>query len=127
MKQEESLQKAICRYLSLQYPDVMYVSDMSGYRLPIGLAKLAKITRSDRGWPVLFIAEPRMNWHGMFIELKKSRDEVFRKDGSLRESQHIKEQYEIMQRLLAKDYYAIWGTGFDNTKTAIDNYLKLPI
>ena len=34
---EYLLQLEICNYLNEQYPDIVFISDLSGIRLPIGL------------------------------------------------------------------------------------------
>jgi hypothetical protein len=61
-KQEENLQVAVCQYLRLQYPLVIFMSDIaSGLRLSIGQAVKSKKLRSSRGQPDLFIAESRPN------------------------------------------------------------------
>lgn len=121
-KSEESLHIAICKYLLLQYPDVIFSSESSGLRLSIGQAVKAKKLRSEAKLPDLMIMEPRGGYHGLLIELKK--DPVWLKDGSLSKDKHIQAQAAILDRLKNKGYYAVFGCGLQATMHLIDLYMK---
>lgn len=130
---EYSLQLVICNYLKLQYPDVLFRSDLGGIRLTLGLARKAKAIQHSKGFPDLFICEPRefINtqevykvYYGMFLEIKV--DDVFRKNGNY-VSSHVKEQDEVLAFLRSKGYFACFGIGFDKSKELIDKYLSLPV
>lgn len=57
---EEKVQIAICKYLRLQYPNVIFTCDLaSGIRLTMGQAVKHKSMRSSRGQPDLFIAHSK--------------------------------------------------------------------
>lgn len=123
--EEEKLQMAVCGYIRLQYKDVIFNSDVgSGMKLTKAQAGKAKMMRSGRGHPDLFIAEPKREFNGLFIELKAEGVVVFNKDGSLRAGGHLKEQYEMIKRLRMKGYCAQFTIGFDETKLLIDTYLN---
>jgi len=122
-KYEESLQKAVCNYLKLQYPSVLFTSDASGIRLTIGQAVSMKNMKSGSGWPDLFIAEPKLNWHGLFIELKKSGEKLFKRDGTP-VTEHVKDQMAMISKLNNKGYLATFAIGFDQAKEIIDQYLR---
>jgi hypothetical protein len=147
MKPEEQLQLAICNYLKLQFPSVIFFSDASGVRLTIGQAKKAKMMRGSRGIPDLFIAHPSSSinlykesgeppmYHGLFLEIKA--ETPYKKDGSLKsqitkkrlpngaviEHDHLQEQNEMLNKLNSKGYSAHFVWNFDQTKEIIDNYL----
>lgn len=123
-KHEETLQQAVVKYITLQYPDVIVRSDLSGMKLTIGQAVKIKKLQSSRAFPDLFIAEPRKGYHGLFLELKKSFDEVYKKNGQLRNIPHIQEQAEMLHRLSCKGYCAMFSTGFDDAVKIIDEYLR---
>ncbi|HTJ53747.1 MAG TPA: hypothetical protein VL443_30035 [Cyclobacteriaceae bacterium] len=123
MKKEESLQIAVSNYLRLQYPNVIFTAESSGLKLTIGQAVKAKKLRSSRGLPDMIILEPRGNYKGLCIELKTVSP--YRKDGKLKTDQHLQEQEELLTRLNAKGYGALFATGFDKAKTIIDEYMKL--
>lgn len=121
---ESQIQKAVCEYLRLQYPDVIFISDASGLKTSIGVAKQLKFLRSCRGIPDLIILQPNPPYHGLFIEIKRSHDEIFKKDGSLRSSTHIKEQASLLTKLSELGYFCAFGCGIDNCIRIIDTYLS---
>lgn len=123
MKQEENIQIAVCTYLKLQYPGIIFTCDLSsGMKLTIGQAVKAKKMRSSRGMPDLMILEPRGNHHGLFLELKNKGFKVLNKHDNWI-SEHIKEQSYILHTLREKKYCAAFSCGFDEAKTIIDDYL----
>jgi hypothetical protein len=127
MKHEEyELQKTVARYLSYQYPESDFTSDT------IASLKLTKtqgvrnklIQKSGFKTPDMLILEPRKGYCGLFIELKI--ETPFKKDGTIKASKedHLKKQYECLQKLSKKGYKAVFSWGFDMTKEIIDEYLK---
>ncbi len=124
VKKEETLQLQICRYLKIQYPNVIFMSDASGIRLTMGQAVKAKAMRSSKGQPDLFIAEPRGDYKGLFIELKKDGEDIaWALESSAKRYAHIKEQHSLLNELAKRDYQAVFGVGFEATKKIIDQYL----
>lgn len=122
MKTEEKLQIAVCKYLKLQYPDVIFTAESSGLKLTIGQAVIAKQLRSSKGLPDLMIFQPNKYHHGLFIELKKEGMRL--KSGKMPNTKHIIEQGEILTKLFLKGYLACFACGFDEAKNIIDNYLN---
>lgn len=127
MKHEEyELQKAVARYLSYQYPDVDFMSDtIASIKLTERQAGRNKlIQKNGFKCPDLLILEPRKSFCGLFIELKI--DTPFKKDGSIKASSkdHLKNQYECLEKLSNKGYKAVFSWGFDMTKEIIDDYLN---
>lgn len=124
-KKEESLQIAISTYLKLQYPGVVFTSESSGIRLTIGQAKKAKLQRSNDKLPDMIILEPRGEWKGLCLELKKDGTTIQTKRGAFCAGQ-IAEQAKTLEKLLKKGYAAFFAVGFKHAKTLIDDYMKLP-
>ena len=123
-KAEERIQIALSDYLRMQYPDVIFTFDASGLRLPIGLAKKAKRMRSNKGMPDMMIFAVERGCHGLFIEIKTKKSDVYLLNGvSLKRDDHIEEQAEMIKRLNGSGYYATFGFGFDACKRIIDWYL----
>ena len=81
---EENLHLAVCNYIRMQYPDVLFNSGMSGVKLTMGQAIKAKRLRSCKGFPDLVIYEPRGEHKGLFIELKREGENILKKDGELK-------------------------------------------
>lgn len=122
---EKSLHRQVCTYLKYQYPDILFNTDLSGAtKLSIGQAVAMKSLRSGRGWPDLFIPEPKANFKGLFLELKAPDTKIKNNSGEW-STPHIAEQAEMLKKLNERGYCAEFSIGFDMTKIIIDNYLKL--
>ena len=121
MRPEEKIHFAICDYLRLQYPKVMFISESSGVRTSIGLASKLKKTRSNHVHADLYVLQPVGKWSGLVLELKAKT--IFKKDGSLLKNDHIEDQFETLQTLRKIGYYASFACGFDEAKEIVDNYL----
>lgn len=119
---EENLHLAVCNYIRMQYPEVLFNSDMSGVKLTMGQAIKAKRLRSCKGFPDLVIYEPRGEHKALFLELKREGEKIYNKNGGLK-SGHLKEQDEVMQKLRNKGYACTFAIGFEQAKMYIDNYL----
>jgi hypothetical protein len=138
-QKEENLQLAICTYIKLQYPNVIFSCDLaSGLRLPIWLGAKHKAMRSSRGLPDLFISEPTFKYSGLYIELKREDVVLIRpKDAKVISKgekklrlkgdwydDHIEEQAIILEKLRQRGYRADFAVGFTEAKKIIDDYLQ---
>ena len=123
-QQEYQLQKQVCAYLNAQYPDVLYLSDtIASVRLTMPQAMRNKaIQKNGFKCPDLLILEPKKEYSGMFIELKK--DSPYKKDGTLKKNKHLEYQEKSMHELISKGYYCLFSWNFEQTKRIIDIYLK---
>ena len=124
---ESHLQVEVAQYLKLQYPNVIFHSDYgSGGRLrPHQAVRQKQQNAGQRGWPDIFIAEPRGGYAGLFIELKREGVKLFKRNGDYITT-HIAEQAEIIKQLLKRGYYANFAVGFEEAQNLIDSYLKQP-
>lgn len=118
---ESDLHYHVCQYLKMQYPRILFNTDMSGLRLTIGQAKKAKSLRSGNGFPDLMILEPRGAYCGLFIELKK--ETPYLKSGLLKHDKHLAEQEIMICELVKRGYFATFAWKFDHCKIIIDTYL----
>jgi hypothetical protein len=122
---EKDLQKIICEYLKKVYPNIIYRVDFAaGMRMSIGQAMQMKRLQCTRAYPDIFIAEPKGNYAGLFIELKRDLRCVEKKDGTMKKDNHILEQMEVLKKLNEKGYKAIFTYGYTNTIARINQYLK---
>lgn len=121
MKKEEIIHRQVCQYIRTQYPNVIFTSEPSGLKLPIGLAMKLKRLRSGAKLPDLWIIERRGNYGGLFLELKA--EDIHNKKGGYK-SPHIAAQAEVLQRLNSKGYVAFFAVGFDKAKELIDCYIN---
>jgi len=130
MKAEKSLHLAVCRYIAMQFPDVIFTSDPGGLRLSIGMRVQIKRMRSEAGIPDLIIMKTKTTeWKhiycGLVLELKKNREAYLRKDGRLLDNPHVQNQAKILDRLEREGYFARFAAGFDDAKKIIDYYMGL--
>jgi hypothetical protein len=122
MTKEETIHQQLCAYIRAQYPTVIFTSEPSGLRLPIGQATKLKKLRSGSKLPDLWILERRANYGGLFIELKTNYDSLYKKNGEYK-TPHVKEQAEVIERLKEKGYAATFAVGFDEARMEVDMYL----
>ena len=123
---ELELQAQVADYIRLQYPTVIFHSDFgSGIKLTMGQAiKQKRLNGGRRAWPDMLLAEPRGDYHALFIELKREGTRIFKQDGKLVADEHIREQFDMLHDLRRKGYAAELGIGFEATKKLIDDYMK---
>jgi hypothetical protein len=78
----------------------------------------------QRGYPDLFIAAPRGNFSGLFIEIKKGDFKPFKRDGTLKQDEHLTEQFEVLTRLKNAGFEALFCSGLDECIETIEKYLN---
>ena len=122
---EESLHNIVCMYLDLKFPNVLYITDLSGIKLPMGLAVKAKKQRhKSLKIPDITIVHPSGDYHGLAIEIKNSKSDAYRVDGTLRQEKHIQKQNKTLKHLRSIGYKAEFGCGLDHCRKLIDDYFK---
>ena len=131
---EHQLYIKIAEYLQRRYPDVIYRFDLAAdLKLTMGQAAKHKRLHPKRGYPDLFIAQPKLNpgfvdtWkyesNGLYLELKAEGNSPFKKDGTLKKDEHITEQAAFLLDLRSRGYKAEFAVGFEQAKKIIDEYL----
>lgn len=121
---EFKLQKAVCKYLDIQYSSALYLSDtVASIKLTIPQqVRNKEIQKEGFKCPDLLILEPRGNYKGLFIELKT--ETPFKKNGEIKKNDHLEGQNRTINDLKARGYYATFSWGFDMTRQIIDNYFN---
>lgn len=143
-KKEEALQKSLSRYVRAKYPTAVFTSEQSGLAAGYSVASTLKATRSHAtkhlDWQ---LAEPRGRFHGLYLELKKSKDTLLKKDGNYKadkrkitkkvkgltvvigEEDHIQEQHKSIVERRKKGFAAFFATGLDDAMRIVDWYMGL--
>tara|TARA_R110000744_G_scaffold94453_2_gene182359 strand:+ start:1257 stop:1634 length:378 start_codon:yes stop_codon:yes gene_type:complete len=121
---EKRLHLAVCKYLKFQYPDIYFLSDPSGLKMSIGMATQLKKTRSKHAQLDVVILEPNETSNGLILEIKKDRNQVYKKDGELRNNEHVKKQSKSIAHLKNKDYICEYIFNLDEAIEIITKYLK---
>lgn len=122
---EHDIYTMIADYLRYQYPTIIYRFDLAAdLKLTMGQARKHKRLQRYRGYPDLFIAEPKGKYAGLYLEIKKPGTKIFKKDGAIVADAHIREQYGMLEDLRFAGYAAEFGIGFEATKELIDSYMR---
>ena len=134
MKQVESrLSEDVAKYLKAK--NITYRYDIADMKLTMQQAvRMKKLQMNQRGYPDLFICKPVGKYSGLYIELKKNREEVFKKDGGYKQKKvyknkiaiydHIQEQVKCQEKLRENGYCVVWGFGLKDTIEKIETYLE---
>ena len=117
--QEHSEQVSLMQWWALQcrrfeVPEQLLFAIPNGGQRNIITAKRMKDEGVRSGIPDLFLAVPRGNFHGLFIEMKKLRGGVVSEN-----------QKACMEMLSNNNYCVAVCHGFIDAKTAITAYLDL--
>jgi len=125
-KIEEKLAFSIAKILKFKYNHLIWRFDVGAdLNLTVGSAvKNKRLQMNDRGYPDLFIAQKTNTYGGLYVELKKSREEIYRKNGDFRENKHLQEQLKMHKRLRLKGYKVVFCWSVDDFIKILDNYLK---
>lgn len=130
---EQNIQLEVIRYIKLQYPKVIAVSDLSGVKLTGRQAVTAALGKTHTKIPDLTIYHESCGFGGLLIEFKRSDQELFitsekRKLEGLGKwkSQHVADQYAMLISLCAQNFAAVFCTSFEDAKMTIDLYIKNP-
>ena len=130
---EYKLHKAVCEYLSLQYPKVLFLSDtVASVKLNGAQAdRNSKIQKKGFKCPDLMVLHPKNGYSGLFIELKTKSPFYKGQYLKLKKNAHIEEQSRYLDELNKLGYYAVFAYSFEMAKAIIDYYMgdkfqKLP-
>jgi hypothetical protein len=121
---EYELQKSVCKYLNLKYPNVLYMSDtIANVKLNMMQAVRNKAIQKD-GFkcPDLLIFYPNGTYCGLFIELKVKNP--YKLNGELKKDPHLQGQQSTINTLNLIGYKALFCTGIDEAINTIDDYFK---
>ena len=122
-KGEENIQAKVCTYIRLNFPSVHFLCDLAaGLKLSKGLAVKASKMRSADKLPDIYIFASRGGFSGLFIELKIEGG-AYRKDGTIRQSEHIQAQNMRHEELRKENYKVCFAEGFYNAIDIIKEYL----
>lgn len=122
---EFELQKQICRWISYQYPNMLFLSDtIASVKLTIPQQNRNKlIQKNNFKTPDLLIFEPKGSFSGLFIELKVKSP--FKKNGEILKDEHLEGQLKTINDLKSKGYYACFSWSFEMTISIINQYMSL--
>jgi len=110
---ESNQQEIVVKYLRLAYPDALYCASAGGmWTSDSQRIKMAR-TGYVKGFPDLFIYEPRGEFHGLAIEMKKVK-------GSKIEPEQVQWQEQLRNR----GYCSYICKGNEEAIKVIDEYFN---
>ncbi len=118
------IQIELCRYIAHRYPKELFNSDMSGVRLSKRQAIKAMKMRKKRGHPDFTMYSPRGSFVGLMLEIKPEQERIYKRDGSLRKSQHLAEQAEYGNDLRMRGWCFMFAVGLDDAIRKVDSFMK---
>ena len=110
---EANQQEIVIKYLRLAYPEALYCASAGGMRTSYLQAIKMKRTGYVKGFPDLFIYEPRGEYHGLAIEMKKEKGGVA-----------SPEQKRWQELLRNRGYASYICKGSEEAIKRIDEYLN---
>lgn len=122
MRVEEKIQIQLFNWLTAQHPNVMAISEPSGLRVSMGLARKLKRLRSSHTHADIYLLHPSGGYHGLVIELKAKN--IYKKNGELLKNEHLEDQQRTIDALNKLGYYATFAVGFDESVRIINEYLN---
>lgn len=120
---ESVVHRQLCDLVRIKWPDAIFNSDGAGNMLTKAQAGMAKMLRCHSGFPDWMLAEPRGQYHGMFLELKREGTGLYLKNGTLSRNAHVQEQAEMLQQLVKRGYYANFAEGYDDAAAQVERYM----
>ena len=111
---EADVQRAVVRFLRTYHKDVLYCATNGGVKLSYMQAARMKMTGYVAGIPDLLIFEPRGDYHGLMIELKRDA-----------KSKASDSQLAWQEKLTARKYRSVVCHSVVEAINEIENYLKL--
>lgn len=123
---EYNLQKQVCRWLSIQHPKVLFMTDtIASVRLTVPQQVRNKaVQKQGFHCPDLIVFEKKGSTGALFIELKS--ESPFKKDGALKKDSHLEEQARTMMELKRKGYETHFAWTFEMVVKIVEEYLRKP-
>ena len=112
MATEHQEQVAVVQWFRLAYPKLIIFSIPNGGVRNIGTAVKLKSEGVLAGVADLFLMQPNIHHHGMFIEMKAAKGKV------------SEQQKYFLEQAKAKGYAACVCYSFEEAQAAITNYLR---
>jgi hypothetical protein len=110
---EANQQELVIKYLRLAYPNLLYCASAGGMRTSYLQAIKMKRTGYVKGFPDLFIYEPRNEYNGLAIEMKKEKGGVA-----------SPEQKRWQEQLRNRGYASYICKGSEEAIKVIDEYFN---
>lgn len=122
-KDEKALHKAIAKFISNDYPRVIFSFEPSGMRVPMGIRMEIK-AKTPPNWKGLDIPIhfPNKKYHSLILEVKT--ETPFRLDGQLKADKTIEEQAKTIEEHNRLGSFACFVWSLEQAKEVINLYMN---
>jgi len=126
MKREEyKIALELVKWLRKEHRNLLWKFDLSSdMKVSIGQAVQMKKLVQLRGHPDFNLMETNSKYAGLFLELKKDKSEIYKKDGTWKKDNHVHEQRLYLEVLETKGYRARFVWSLEQAKQEIIDYIK---
>lgn len=118
---EQHEQEVVAKYIDLLYPGILWTASAGGMRVSIGTIMKMKRAGYKNGCPDVLLFEPRGEWKGLFIELKKPADKLH----GLDKGRTNPEQKLFLRMAEERGFCAKVCWGANEAIACIDHYLQM--
>ena len=133
MTPEEKEHIAFAEWIQWRYPELRFNVDCSGMRISMGLRMKLKRMRSHHKKLDFFLEEPRGDYSGLYLEIKKSS--IIKKDGTLKprfktdkqgnKTDDHQEQWQEIQDCRKRGYAGYFAFGKEHCIETLEKYLSV--
>lgn len=122
---ETSQQVTLIKIIRLRWPFLLFRTDFAaGMLMSKRMAGRHMQQQKGKSWPDMFFAHPAGRYHGLFLEIKKDRSEVWNQNGTMVASDHIRDQDRVLKHLSGLSYKSEFAFGVDHALEIIETYLS---
>lgn len=122
---EDREQGQLMAWVKSRYTEVLCETDIAGLNISKhNASKLYAQRQPRKGWPDIRIYERKGDYTMLMIEYKRTGADILKKDGTLRQTQHLTEQAKLHERLRQQGVCVGFVVGLDNAKKAVQYYMS---
>ena|SRR3990167_294515 len=121
---EAKLQRAVCSWLGMQFPNVYFVSDPSSLGAGWSTIRNIQAGKSKHAHLDMIIMEPSATHNFLILEFKK--ESPYLQSGLLSTEKHVQDQLKTMELLRSKGGKCEFVWSLDRAIKIIEEYLGKP-
>ena len=123
---EAKLQRAVCEWIGMQYPNVYFTSDASSLGAGWSTIKNIQATKSRHAHLDLIILNKSFQGEYSFLLLEFKKESPYLQDGTLSKEKHVQEQFKTIKLLRSKGGKCEFVWSLDMAIKIITDYLGQP-
>ena len=122
---EDREQGQLMAWIKSRYPEVLCTTDLAGlYTYSPARRPSYMPNEPPQGLARHYNLRAARTYSLLMIEFKATGADIIKKDGTLRQTQHLKEQAKLHSALSKRGYCVGFVVGLENGKRAVEAYLN---